>query len=192
MLCPRCHVELKRKKVRERSTEVDLCSQCQGVWFDDGEIKEVIGSRAVHPLPIPQGAVKAAEQLCPRCRVPLVVFTYPGTMTVIDACRACRGVFLDSLELEEIHAARGEAGMTCPKCGQIQSRASSCVRCGIVVEKFLEAQAQRGEAGALPAIPVKGPSGEKLEPESAGLKGALLTFVDGAISTMWEMITRRD
>lgn len=192
MLCPRCHVELKPKKVRERSTEVDLCSQCQGVWFDDGEIREVIGSRAVHPLPIPEGAVKAAEQLCPRCRVPLVIFPYPGTMTVIDACSACRGVFLDSLELEEIHAARGEAGMTCPKCGQIQSRASSCVRCGIVVEKFLEAQAHREERVASATIPVTRSAGDGLEPESAGLKSSLLTFVDGAISTMWEMITRRD
>jgi Zn-finger nucleic acid-binding protein len=189
MLCPRCHVELERKKVREKSTEVDLCPRCQGVWFDDGEIREILGPRAVHPLPIPERAAKAPAQLCPRCRVPLVIFAYPGTMTVIDACRSCRGVFLDSLELEEIHTARSEPGMTCPKCGQIQSRAPSCVRCGIVVEKFHEGQVERVASAH---IPLKRPAGERIEPESAGLKGSLLTFVDGAISTMWERITRGD
>ncbi|MGA7616625.1 MAG: zf-TFIIB domain-containing protein [Thermoanaerobaculia bacterium] len=182
MLCPRCKVALERKKVASSTTEVDRCPQCAGVWFDRGEIAEVIGARAVVPLPFPETA-PAVEALCPRCSTPLVVFTYPGTMTVIDACRHCRGVWLDDGELQQIHAARGRASMTCPKCGTVQPRAESCATCGVVVEKAVGTDLHRTTGQRVPAAAV---------PEApAGLRERLLAFIDDSLSSLWSGIIGR-
>jgi Zn-finger nucleic acid-binding protein len=104
MNCPKCAVALTPKKLKGRQTEVDFCSKCQGIWFDDGELSSAIGVPARVLSPSPNARETAV--MCPRCTTPLVVFPYPGTMTVIDGCRTCRGVWLDGGEFQELSKVR--------------------------------------------------------------------------------------
>lgn len=185
MLCPRCDRELEQKRVKGPSTQVDACPGCKGVWLDEGELAEILGPRAVKPLPIPPDA-REASLPCPRCRVAMVLFSYPGTLTVIDVCRTCRGVWLDAGEMKEIHTARTRGGMTCPKCGKVQPKADVCVGCGVVVRKALESSTKR------PSREPRHDTPPSSEPPAHGIKDNLLGFIDRAISTLWGGIVRSD
>ena len=100
MNCPKCALPLVEKQFKGRPTVVDYCQKCQGIWFDDAELSSIIGVPARN-LSAPANARPSTLQ-CPRCAEPLVLFPYPGTMTVIDGCRTCRGVWLDGGEYQEL------------------------------------------------------------------------------------------
>jgi len=100
MNCPKCALPLVEKQFKGRPTVVDYCQKCQGIWFDDAELSSIIGVPARN-LSAPANARPSTLQ-CPRCAKPLVLFPYPGTMTVIDGCRTCRGVWLDGGEYQEL------------------------------------------------------------------------------------------
>jgi len=68
--------------------------------------------------------------------------------------------------------------MTCPKCGHVQSRASDCSACGVIIEKYLARQAEMsasvppsgaGASAASPYAPPQAHVGDEL-PEFAELK----------------------
>ena len=40
MDCPKCVGELQKKRMEH--VEVDSCFVCEGVWFDAGELKEIL------------------------------------------------------------------------------------------------------------------------------------------------------
>ncbi|MBW3670333.1 MAG: zf-TFIIB domain-containing protein [Acidobacteria bacterium] len=182
MNCPRCGRELERMRMKGPGTAVDHCRECGGTWFDKGEVAEVLGARAVEPLMIPPDAPAVDSKQCPRCRRPLAVFAYPGTLTVIDACRSCHGVWIDAGEIEEIHAARERKSMSCPKCGTVQPKAETCMNCGVVVEKALSAPRRAETDGRVTPPPPPTPASE---PASGGLKHSLLQFVDEMLSRLW-------
>jgi Zn-finger nucleic acid-binding protein len=99
MKCPHDQTPLEKKVVRGRATEVDRCPKCGGVWCEDGEVDAIIGAKTRAAIP---ASAKPTRRLCPRCATPLVVFGYPDTMTLLDGCRTCRGLWLDHGELEQI------------------------------------------------------------------------------------------
>jgi Zn-finger nucleic acid-binding protein len=177
MECPNCHVALEVKRIRDRQTDVDLCPKCGGVWFDDGEIAQVIGAIAVAHLAVPPGAVTKENMLCPRCRKPLALFSYPGTMSVVEACRDCKGVWLEAGEIQEIARARRERTMRCPSCGQEQPAAETCAKCGIIIRKF-----------ARPSTDARPPLRDSPPAEIPGVKGTLIRFIDSNLQSMWNAI----
>lgn len=172
MVCPICRVDLERKRAKDGATELDRCPRCEGIWFDDGEIAAVIGARSVSHLTIPDNAVEKEKQLCPRCSKPLRLFTYPGTVTVIEGCKTCRGLWLDAGEIQTIAKMRGEKRMTCPSCGHQQLAAETCTECGIVVAKYSADRQPRlrntAEAQSTP-----------------GIKGSLIRFIDDSLDRVW-------
>ena len=182
MTCPRCRTELEKKSVRGRGVEVDRCPKCGGVWADAGEVGQILGA-APGPRPVvPQNARAAANDGCPRCRKPLYVFAYPGSMTVVDGCRECAGIWLDAGELEEIHRARRGKQMTCPACGQEQPRAETCSGCGVIVRKAIEPRQPRAaEQAARPTSP-------PMHAGIPGVKGKLIRFIDASLAAMLDGI----
>lgn len=40
--CPRCESEMKTGSLLHPDLEVEQCSECQGLWFDEGEVKRAI------------------------------------------------------------------------------------------------------------------------------------------------------
>lgn len=140
MNCPKCALPLVQKRFKERPTDVDYCEKCRGIWFDDGELSTIIGVPARN-LGAPANARPSALR-CPRCAKPLVLFPYPGTMTLINGCRTCRGVWLDGGEYQEL----------------VKIQAAT-------------AQPQPAEPAA--------------EPDTPGVKGQLIGFIDRSIESLW-------
>lgn len=127
-LCPVCP-GLPMRKVAigtgPNRTTLDGCERCGGFWFDWGEVDQLrrLGlkafetSVALRPESYRKRCGHCAasyprnEDQCPACKSPndlrcpvcsnLMEHLRTGT-TKLDACRTCRGVWFDSVELKDI------------------------------------------------------------------------------------------
>lgn len=127
-LCPVC-VGLPMEKIAVGAATgrltLDGCRRCGGVWFDAGEVDRLrgLGMKAVEAAVNLSaeayrkrcGRCSASyprnEDRCPACAAPNVIrcpqctklleVVRPGTAK-LDACRTCRGVWFDGVELKEI------------------------------------------------------------------------------------------
>ena len=105
MHCPKCKThKLKHGKVQQKDVAIDYCSKCKGIWFDHGEIEEMIPA-AIKNLTIGDQCQNPSG-VCPKCRELLHKFQYPQTLVNIDMCDKCRGIWIDAGELKEIQAVR--------------------------------------------------------------------------------------
>ncbi len=104
MICPACREEMI--VVEYNKIELDVCSQCDGVWFDAEELsllletlhleEEELGLR-----PVKKTAEKARK--CPRCRKRMnKVLIGPVKGVVIDRCTKGHGLWFDGGELDGI------------------------------------------------------------------------------------------
>jgi Zn-finger nucleic acid-binding protein len=86
---------------------VDRCENCGGTWFDDRELAKTLRSFAAMQ---PAGAVNPGQHdslsiLCPRCRVATQEYDFAyDSGVLVNECPACRGVFLQKGEFEQIAA----------------------------------------------------------------------------------------
>ena len=124
-----------------KGVEIDCCPKCGGLWFDFGELTRVAGRKA--ELALMGGHT---SRRCAFCRISMEPALLPGAIPV-EACTACRGIYLDEDELEEF--ARGHVSMT-PRDGHPWKRAAAaqpqgfeCVRCGLRFP-YSEGNALRG------------------------------------------------
>ena len=110
MWCPECKtVGLLEKQVPESEVHVNLCPECKGCWFDEKELEKLL-PLAIRDLKIPASADKI-ERFCPNCVLEMLyAFQYPQTDVTVDACRKCRGLWLDGGEARRIHDARAALG----------------------------------------------------------------------------------
>ena len=107
MLCPNCITRrLRRFNINDSKVIVDACKQCGGVWFDEGELKEVLDV-AVQDMRI-RNDVAESDRNCPKCDRALMAFNYPRTKVRIDSCSDCLGLWLDAGEFKAIKAARAQ------------------------------------------------------------------------------------
>ncbi len=111
MNCAKCTGTLIHLMMGE--VELDRCDRCHGIWFDRGELDQVLSDGDVQ-LPAASyvdsgastgpSAVDRVPGNCPRCqqaqlgRVPSVVVDD----LAYDECPKCRGVWLDSGELSTL------------------------------------------------------------------------------------------
>lgn len=91
--------------------KLDVCPQCAGIWFDDGELSALSKGApdAMHALDEnfkPQLEIlNLPEKLktCPRCQQHLETFKYQYSAPIeIDSCAKCHGVFVEDQELSAI------------------------------------------------------------------------------------------
>jgi len=110
--CPRCSEVLSRKRVAD--VELDGCRSCGGSFFDAGELTTIARDpqnllavdaafRAMQPALKPQ-----STNACPRCQTPMTAFEQPSLPGIeLDACKTCKGIWLDGGEPTEIAKRRG-------------------------------------------------------------------------------------
>ena len=87
---------------------IDCCPRCAGIWFDAGEMRQLLQSEALKRQFLTDLRVKSAhtydlssgDRRCPRCRG-LMEKPVVGGITV-DVCRECSGVWLDHGELTQL------------------------------------------------------------------------------------------
>lgn len=105
MQCPKCHHELETKTLGD--VEAEQCPQCEGVWFDIGELRRVRQQRnARYSSATPDSMLyDVVSAPCPRCGG-------EGNMTrlsdlerpdvIMETCPVCYGIWLDGGELDKL------------------------------------------------------------------------------------------
>lgn len=99
----------------------DRCEGCGGLWFDDRELAEALRAAASRPA---AGAVDFAGHgsinlLCPRCKAATSEYNFAyDSGVLINECPACRGVFLQRGEFEEIAAFKARLAEVARQRGQ--------------------------------------------------------------------------
>jgi len=110
MNCPRCHTPLKAIDCTEPSAqiEVDVCMQCEGIWFDEGELEKletIVEPTMIEIRRLPTKEVQEEPMPCPVCDdgIPMKKKTHHRDKHVVyDECSTCFGVWLDGGELRAI------------------------------------------------------------------------------------------
>ncbi len=94
--------------VEYKGIELDYCTECQGVWFDSGELGLLIRSLGLEPrtspledmLDQPEPKHKEKHHRCPLCRKKMrksALGSQPEI--IIDACQRGDGLWFDGGEL---------------------------------------------------------------------------------------------
>jgi rhomboid family protein len=97
--CPVCKVPTF--VVEYLDIELDLCPDCNGVWFDRGELELLLGS----DNPVDVEAAETEEKLrhCPLCPRKMEKMNIgPGHRVLIDTCPDGCGLWFDGNELSEL------------------------------------------------------------------------------------------
>src|SRR5688500_10842907 len=90
------------KHARLGPIALDLCFHCHGVWFDDGELAQLIqgGPLAIRKLgerilSARTEARRPKAHKCPVCWVPMGDFEFPSMPGVrLDGCALCLGFWV--------------------------------------------------------------------------------------------------
>lgn len=108
MQCPECRIDLVCEYNATAGVHLDVCRQCNGLWFDAGEISRAIKSIKGKPSYLAHKDFKgtpkkhARNRPCPCCSKytfhhPMAQISYNSIE--LDFCETCRGFWLDSGEL---------------------------------------------------------------------------------------------
>ena len=106
MRCPKCRSDMEQIMIDD--IEVDRCSSCHGLWFDDGELGKLRSKEMAAVLDI--GDVKTGKKQnkienyrCPRCAGPMNRLVDPEQTHIwFEQCGSCRGSFFDAGELTDL------------------------------------------------------------------------------------------
>lgn len=115
-LCPHCQNQLE--KYDYRSTKLNKCSQCSGLWINVRDFKLLTSERDVFrdddvsPHFVRKPFQRAEKYLsCARCSVLMNRINFKNISTVmIDYCRDC-GFWLDAGELKQIRSFIASGGL---------------------------------------------------------------------------------
>jgi len=109
MKCPNCKTK-NLKGAEYKSIQLDYCEDCQGIWFDRGELQKVKDKedeflRWIDIDPWEEKAkfkIDKSPRICPVCEVPLYTVKHDGFPVEIDLCNVCHGIWLDKGEFDKI------------------------------------------------------------------------------------------
>lgn len=98
--------------VEFQEIETDYCGKCAGLWFDAGELEELLRKTGALPdesilrMLAERGKVPPGRKnLCPRCDRPLEQIELScsdGSCLVLDTCSRGHGIWFDKGELKQL------------------------------------------------------------------------------------------
>ena len=108
MQCPKCSEEMHRQAIGK--VEVDECSNCNGVWFDEDELRKAKDKTDSDLNWMDFDLWKHADQFqvsakpikCPKCSIDMAGILYGKTGIEVDHCVKCKGIWLDGGEFKKI------------------------------------------------------------------------------------------
>ena len=108
MECPVDGIALEKHLIH--SIEVEKCPECQGLWFEKGELRETKDAEEFDlnwmdfELWSDQDAfnAKLSSRKCPVCGKSMAAIMYANTKVKIDYCMEEHGIWLDQGEFESI------------------------------------------------------------------------------------------
>jgi len=99
MKCPVCHVPTY--VVEYEKIELDLCAECQGIWFDHGELDLLLNTLDASALA--DAETDEPSRPCPICKHKMnKVNIGPGRRVMIDSCPTGCGLWFDKNELADL------------------------------------------------------------------------------------------
>ena len=102
MNCPKCKGITQVMKLE--GVEVDFCSACKGIWFDEDEMAFIV--ELPHDMPEIEEVKKEAKKTdfsCPRCSEKLEEMKFvKSNDLLIDRCPGCGGIWLDYGEFPKV------------------------------------------------------------------------------------------
>jgi Zn-finger nucleic acid-binding protein len=103
--CPRCIKRMHKQK--SSRAVIDHCDECDGNFFDEGEMLALLGKSAdpeVWARSNRKRTPSASDITCPRChaRMHLHPLGQDDVEVDIDFCIACGGIWLDGGEVEAV------------------------------------------------------------------------------------------
>ena len=109
MNCPICK-ESKLLKTLFNNVEVDRCSKCSGLWFEQEELAQAKNNKDKNLSWVDvdlwkestKFKISSGIRVCPSCRVPLYEIRYGDSGVIVDVCNICHGVWLDKAEFKKI------------------------------------------------------------------------------------------
>ncbi len=106
MDCIKCDGRLEKVMIDE--VEVDQCNKCSGIWFDLGELRQIVNASDIDTLKNQvdnnQGH-DSRKSTCPRCGGDgnmVQVASLKNKEIHIDTCSVCYGQWLDGGEIEKL------------------------------------------------------------------------------------------
>ena len=101
MECPKCAGAMNTQNIE--SVDIDVCSKCSGVWFDQDELRKAKDQTDPYLNWMDFEIWKHEDRFkfsqrdvkCPKCKIGMVVVEYEDTGIDIDYCPQCRGAWLD-------------------------------------------------------------------------------------------------
>lgn len=106
MECPKCKAELKASDLGEYGfVIIDVCPNCQGSWFDKGELDQLDESVWIDVEKIEFHDVETHHKdiKCPKCDVDLEPLSpIDAKELIVDRCPSCQGFWLDKGELDRM------------------------------------------------------------------------------------------
>ncbi len=119
MQCGSCGAGMET--IQYEGVEIDVCSGCNGIWLDAGELEKIVKKREetfdqktvdeLNALVKQSHAMPAAEiarkVVCPKCQKDMTPANYQySSNIIIDRCPDGHGVWLDPGELDKVQVYR--------------------------------------------------------------------------------------
>jgi len=110
MKCSKCQSELE--EINFRGITVNECCDCQGRWFDRGELRKAKDNTDedlrwldFDPFDATSAhfyVVSKEGGACPKCAQSMVTLTYANSGVFIEKCQQCEGIWLHDGEFKKI------------------------------------------------------------------------------------------
>ena len=109
--------------VQHEDVELDYCTECQGVWFDAGELELLLDSMQLDTsklepggiLELPESETSEKKRRCPICRHKMKKVTIGQPPILIDACNQGHGLWFDGGEVDQLVAQFGRKPENVPQ-----------------------------------------------------------------------------
>ncbi len=104
MKCPKCQNDME--SINYNSIEIDRCTHCFGIWFDQLEKEDLKHLKGAESIDIGDEFVGAKfdriEQInCPKCNVPARHVEVVEPFIRFEQCPDCLGSFFDAGEFRD-------------------------------------------------------------------------------------------
>jgi Zn-dependent protease with chaperone function/Zn-finger nucleic acid-binding protein len=102
MRCPHCSGPSLHQQTARHHVQVDVCSDCHGLWLDRGKIYEFTDQPRALEEQLDRGLRnrRPSAHTCPRCDVPLERGQLPDRDATVEQCPQCGGLWFEASQLE--------------------------------------------------------------------------------------------
>jgi hypothetical protein len=103
MECPVCKNEMIILELNQ--VEIDYCSSCKGIWFDNGELELIFSAADKKNIADSFHLKENLEEVrkkCPICYKKMDKIEFENTGIIIDRCPNNHGLWFDSGELKNL------------------------------------------------------------------------------------------